>query len=95
MKKKIQFNIMYFLAALLLLLAVENYFLARNVVTIGYGEFKALLQEKLVNDLVISTDTIDGELGEKADERLIALRGERREEDRADQKDQNVYDGAS
>ena len=77
MKKKIQFNIMYFLAALFLLLAVENYFLARNVVTIGYGEFKALLQEKLVNDLVISTDTIDGELGEKADERLIALRGEK------------------
>lgn len=77
MEKKIRFNIAYFLVALLLLLMLENYFLARNVITIGYGDFKILLQDGLVTDLKISADTIDGMLEEKAHDRLIALRGEK------------------
>jgi cell division protease FtsH len=77
MEKKTRFNITYFLIALLLLLTLENYFLARKVTTIGYGDFKVLLQEGLVNDLEISADTIDGKFEEKAQDRIIALRGEK------------------
>jgi len=48
-------------------------------VTIGYGDFKVLLTERLVQDLEISTDTIDGKLTDKALDRLVALRGEKDE----------------
>lgn len=77
MNRKTRFSIVYFLAALLLLLALESYFLSRTVLTIGYGEFKVLLREGLVSNLEISADTIEGRLKEKAGERLVALRGEK------------------
>jgi len=79
MQKKTRFNITYFLVAFLLLLLLENYFLARNVATIGYGDFKVLLTEGLVQDLEVSTDTIDGKLKDKAHDRLVALWDEKDE----------------
>jgi cell division protease FtsH len=79
MEKKTRFNIVYFLIAFLLLLLLENYLLARNVITIGYGDFKVLLKEGLVTDLVISTDNVDGTLRDNAHNRLIALQGEKDE----------------
>jgi cell division protease FtsH len=79
MEKKTRFNIAYFLIAFLLLLLLENYLLARNVITIGYGDFKVLLKEGLVTDLVISTDNVDGTLRDNAHNRLIALQGEKDE----------------
>jgi cell division protease FtsH len=79
MQKKTRFNITYFLIAFLLLLLLENYFLARNVATIGYGDFKVLLTEGLVQDLEVSTDTIDGKLKDKAHDRLVALWDEKDE----------------
>jgi cell division protease FtsH len=77
MEKKTRFNIAYFLIAFLLLLLLENYLLSRNVVTIGYGDFKVILKERLVKDLQISADTIDGTLQEGAHDRLVALWGEK------------------
>jgi cell division protease FtsH len=77
MEKKTRFNIIYFLIALLLLFTIQNYVLQRNVITIGYGDFRTLMQEGLVRNLEVSTDTISGELTDKAPERLIALRGEK------------------
>jgi hypothetical protein len=41
---------------------LQRYLLAREVVTISYSEFKVLLSEKLVDDLQISKDTIEGKL---------------------------------
>ncbi len=75
--KKTRFNITYFLIAFVLLLLLQNYLLSRNVLTIGYGDFKTLLKENLVDDLVISADTIDGKLKDKAHGRLAALLGEK------------------
>ncbi len=77
MEKKTRFNIIYFLVALLLLFTIQNYFLQRNVITIGYGDFRTLLQEDMVRNLEVSTDTISGELTDKAPDRLIALRNEK------------------
>ncbi len=81
MQKKTLFNIAYFLAAFLLLLLLENYLLARNVLTIGYGDFKVLLKDDLVKDLVISADTIDGKLKDTAVDRIAAFRGEKDEKE--------------
>jgi cell division protease FtsH len=79
MEKKTRFNIAYFLIAFMLLLLLENYLFARNVLTIGYGDFKTLLKEDLVSDLVISADTVEGKLKDKAHDRLAALLAEKDE----------------
>jgi cell division protease FtsH len=79
MQKKTSFNIAYFLIAFALLLLLENYILARNVLTIGYGDFKVLLNEGRVKDLIISADTIDGVFQEGGQDRLAALKGEKDE----------------
>jgi hypothetical protein len=47
-KKKISFSLIYFLIAISAILVLQRYFLAREVVTISYSEFKVLLSEKLV-----------------------------------------------
>ena len=79
MNKKTHFNIAYFLIAFALLLLFESYYLGRNVLTVGYSDFKVLLHEGMVKDLTISTDAIAGKLQEGAIERLVALSGEQDE----------------
>jgi len=76
-KKKISFSLIYFLIALLSIFLLQRYFLAREVVTISYSEFKMLLNEKLVDDLQISKDTIMGSLLEGAHDRILSLRKEK------------------
>ncbi len=78
-KKKISFSLIYFLIALLSIFLLQRYFLAREVVTISYSEFKVLLEEKLVDDLQISKDTIMGSLLEGAHNRIVSLRKEKEE----------------
>jgi cell division protease FtsH len=56
---------------------LQRYFLAREVVTISYSEFKVLLGEKLVDDLQISKDTIAGKLLDGAHDRILSLRKEK------------------
>ena len=76
-KKKISFSLIYFLIALLSIFLLQRYFLAREVVTISYSEFKVLLSEKLVDDLHISKDTIGGKLLGGAYDRILSLRKEK------------------
>ena len=59
MKKNIQFNIMYFLAALLLLLAVENYFLARNVALKILTERREALRQ--IAAVLLQKEVIEGQ----------------------------------
>src|SRR4030066_1450528 len=80
-KKKISFSLIYFLIALLSIFLLQRYFLAREVVTISYSEFKVLLEEKLVDDLQISKDTIMGSLLEGAHNRIVSLRKEKEEKE--------------
>jgi len=75
MEKKVSFSLVYFLIAFLVLITVQNYFLTRTVAQISYSEFKVLLKERLINDLEIRQDTIEGKLVKGADERIAALRG--------------------
>jgi len=80
-KKKISFSLIYFLIALLSIFLLQRYFLAREVVTISYSEFKVLLEEKLVDDLQISKDTIIGSLLAGAHNRIVSLRKEKEEQE--------------
>jgi cell division protease FtsH len=73
-EKKIRYSLVYFVLALLLITFAQRYFLARELVTLTYSEFKILLNEKLVDDLKISKDIIEGRLSEGAHNRLLSLR---------------------
>ena len=75
MEKKTKFTLIYFLIAFISILLLENYFSSREISTISYSEFKILLDERLINDLVISQTTIEGRFVKGAKERLIAIRG--------------------
>src|SRR3989304_6759783 len=79
-KKKISFSLIYFLIALSLIFLLQRYFLARELITISYSEFKVLLEEKLVDDLQITRETIAGSLLEGAHNRLMGLRKEKDEQ---------------
>ncbi len=76
-KKKVSFSLIYFMIALLSIFFLQRYFLTREVVTISYSEFKVLLEEKLVDDLQISKDTIEGKLLDGAYDRILSLRKEK------------------
>jgi cell division protease FtsH len=65
-KKKQQFSIWYFVAAFIIILAIQNFFSAAHVETIVYSQFKAMLRDGAVSDLVIGERTIRGNVrGEK------------------------------
>lgn len=91
MNNKTRFNIAYFLVALAFLLLLENYFLSPNVLNIGYSDFKVLLNEGSVNELLISADTIEGKLAGNAHDRLAGLWGEKDEKKIMRMKETNVF----
>lgn len=78
-KKKVSFSLIYFIIAITLIFVLQRYFLAREVITISYSEFKVLLEGKLVDDLQISKETIAGILNEGAHDRILNLRKEKDE----------------
>jgi cell division protease FtsH len=74
MEKKTKFTLAYFLIAFISVLLLENYFFSREITTISYSEFKTLLSESLVNDLVVTQTTIEGKFVKGAQDRLVTLR---------------------
>jgi cell division protease FtsH len=62
MEKKTHFSIWYFIATLVFILLLQRYFLASRVEHISYAEFRKLVSEKEVDDLVVSTQIISGKL---------------------------------
>jgi len=76
-KKKIRFSILYFFMIALLIILVDRYLLTRELATISYSEFKVLLKDGLVDDLVVSSSTIEGDLLPGAPDRLLSIRNEK------------------
>ncbi|MFA6055669.1 MAG: ATP-dependent zinc metalloprotease FtsH [Thermodesulfovibrionales bacterium] len=74
MEKKAKFTLIYFLMAFAIIILLENYFLSRELTTISYSEFKTLLEESLINDLMITTTAIEGKFVKGAQDRLITIR---------------------
>jgi cell division protease FtsH len=55
-------SVWYFLAAFLILTALQDYVFAPHVETLSYGEFKTLVEKGKVSDLAISAKFITGRL---------------------------------
>ncbi|MDD3579817.1 MAG: ATP-dependent zinc metalloprotease FtsH [Desulfobacca sp.] len=62
MTKLARFSIWYFLVTLLVFVILQNYLIGRRVQTVSYSEFRQLVDNQGVKDLVVSSDTIDGRL---------------------------------
>ncbi|RMF88403.1 MAG: ATP-dependent metallopeptidase FtsH/Yme1/Tma family protein [Nitrospinota bacterium] len=63
--KRAQFSIWYFLAVLLILIFIQHTLLVEDTQKIPYSEFKRLLREGKVDNLIITKDTIRGEIIQK------------------------------
>lgn len=74
MEKKTKFTIIYFLIALTVIIILENYLLSKEITTITYSEFKNLIKDGLVNELVITQTSIEGKFIKGAREKLETLR---------------------
>jgi cell division protease FtsH len=61
-EKKTHFSIWYFVAAMVILMAFQTYFLADQVGQISYNEFKKLLRANKLSDIVIFEDLISGKV---------------------------------
>jgi cell division protease FtsH len=61
-EKKTHFSIWYFVAAMVVLMAFQTYFLADQVGQVPYNEFKKLLKANKLTDIVIYDDLISGKV---------------------------------
>jgi cell division protease FtsH len=74
-KRQQQFSIGYFVLALIIILGLQTYFATATVEPISYSEFKSLVKNRQVANLVIGEKTIRGEI--KPDAVKQALPAER------------------
>src|SRR3989338_8447883 len=65
-KRQQEFFIWYFVAALILILIIQNLLQSPHVESLNYSQFKALVKKGLVADLVIGEATIRGNLKREA-----------------------------
>ena len=65
-KRQQEFSIWYFVAALILILIIQNLLQSPHVESLNYSQFKALMKKGLVADLVIGEATIRGNLKSEA-----------------------------
>jgi cell division protease FtsH len=61
-EKKTHFSIWYFVLAMIILMAFQTYFMADHVGQIPYNEFKTLLKNNKLSDIVIYEDLISGKV---------------------------------
>ena len=66
MESKTRFSILYFLLALLILITLQRTYFMPHVQNVTYSEFRELVAEKKVYDLVIAPDVIRGKMKEGA-----------------------------
>jgi len=71
MDRKQQISIWYFLAAFLLIIAIQSYFMAVHTENLAYSEFKALLKAGKLGDIALAERTISGTLRPDGLERLL------------------------
>jgi cell division protease FtsH len=60
--KKTHFTVWYIIIAFLLIFLLQNYLASQNVNEISYSEFKNLVRENRVEDLVITPENIKGKI---------------------------------
>ena len=71
MDNKQQFSLWYFLAALVLLFALQTFLAREHIATLSYSEFKALLQAGKVTDVIVGSESIEGTVDLRGAETLL------------------------
>ena len=64
MDKKQQINLWYVIAAVVVILALQNYFQGQQVEQVAYSEFQKMLEEGRIAEIAITDTSIRGELRE-------------------------------
>ena len=59
------FTFIYFIIALVGIIAINSYFFKSEVKTVPYSEFKELIGKGKISDLVIDAETIQGDLAQE------------------------------
>jgi cell division protease FtsH len=80
-RNKQRFSIGYFIVALLMLFAVHYYFAKPQLETISYSQFKKLLRNKLVADVVVTDDVIRGKIKPEGVREVLSAERTRRRDD--------------
>ncbi|HWO43526.1 MAG TPA: ATP-dependent zinc metalloprotease FtsH [Candidatus Eisenbacteria bacterium] len=70
-KRQQQFSIGYFILAVIIILALQAYFAAPTVETIGYSQFKELVEKRQVADVVITDATVRGQIKPEAIKQVV------------------------
>jgi len=91
MDKRTRFSLIYLVIAIAVIVFINQYIFTRAVISVSYSEFKIILNERLVDDLQITPDVIEGKLLDGAHERLLSLRKERAEADLKHFKETKVF----
>jgi len=84
MEKKTQFSIWYFVAVFFTLILLQRFFFMPHVQDVTYSEFRELVGRKLVTDLVVSSQKINGKLREGASAVIAEMRGDTKIKERID-----------
>lgn len=83
MNKKTSLTLIYFIVAFIALIFLERYFLTQQTLQISYSEFKSLVKEGLVNNLIISKEYIEGKFVNGGVEKIISLRNIKEEKEKS------------
>lgn len=83
MNKKTSLTLIYFIVAFIVLIFLERYFLTQQTLQISYSEFKSLVKEGLVNNLIISKEYIEGKFVNGGVEKIISLRNIKEEKEKS------------
>ncbi|MFZ5450710.1 MAG: ATP-dependent zinc metalloprotease FtsH [Thermodesulfobacteriota bacterium] len=73
-EKNARLSLWYFLALILIILLAQQYFTTSSKESVSYSDFRKLVEDKGVDDLVLSTENIEGRLLPKGVEYLSKAR---------------------
>jgi cell division protease FtsH len=76
MERKTQFSIWYFLAVFFVLLLLQRFYVMQNVQDITYSELRKLVEEKQVENLIVSSTAIRGWLKDGAAQIIADMRND-------------------
>jgi len=69
--KQRRFSLWYFLAALVVIILIQNFLPTSRVETISYSQFKSLIKKGMVTDVVVAEKTIRGNLEGEAVKEIV------------------------
>jgi cell division protease FtsH len=76
MERKTQFSIWYFLAVFFVLLLLQRFYVMQNVQDITYSELRKLIEEKQVENLIVSSTAVRGWLKDGAAQIIADMRND-------------------